>query len=95
MNSFAVFVYTISMAVTGFSYLLLRLAVHRNLSYFKDLQKEDTRARAMHLASLCLYLLAAPLAYVNAQLALGIVALVTVVWIVPDLALKRAACDEA
>jgi len=94
MNSFAVFVYTVSMAVTGFSFLLLRLAIHRNLTYFKDLQKEDTRARAMHLASICLYLLAAPLAYVNPKVALGIVAFVTVAWVVPDLAFKRAVCDE-
>ena len=93
MDSFAVFLYTVSMVVTGFSFLLLRLAIHRNLKYFKDLQREDTRARAMHLASLFFYLLAAPLAYVHAQLALGIVALVTVAWIVPDLAFKRAACD--
>jgi uncharacterized membrane protein len=93
MDSFAVFLYTISMVVTGFSFLLLRLAIHRNLRYFKDLQKEDTRARAMHLASLCLYLLAAPLAYVNAQLALGIVALVTIAWIVPNLTFKHAGSD--
>lgn len=94
MDSFAVFIYTISMAVTGFSYLLLRLAIHRNLKYFKDLQKEDTRARAIHLASLCSYLLAAALAYVNARLALGIVAFVTLIWIVPDLAVKRAVCEQ-
>jgi hypothetical protein len=94
MDSFAVFLYTVSMVVTGFSFLLLRLAIHRNLRYFKDLQKEDARARAMHLASLCFYLLAAPLAYVNAQLALGIVALVTIAWIVPNLAFKHTASDE-
>jgi uncharacterized membrane protein len=94
MDAFAVFLYTISMVVTGFSYLLLRLAIHRNLRYFNDLQKEDTQARAMHLASLCLYLLAAPLAYVNPQLALGIVSLVTVAWIVPNLALKQTASDQ-
>jgi TMEM175 potassium channel family protein len=93
MDSFAVFLYDVSMIVTGFSFLLLRLAVHRNLKYFGDLQKEDTRARAKHLASLCLYLLAAPLAYFHAQLSLGIIALVTVAWIVPNLTLKRMVCD--
>ena len=94
MNSFAVSVYAVSMMVTGFSFLLLRLAVHRNLKFFGNLEKEDTRARAMHLASLCLYLLAIPLAYAHAKLALGIIALVTLVWIVPNLTLKHPECGE-
>lgn len=91
MDSFAVFLYAVSMLSTGFSFLLLRLAVHRNLKYFGQLQKEDTRARVIHLVSLSLYLFAAPLAYVNPQLALGIIALVTAIWIVPNLSLKQ--CD--
>ncbi len=94
MDSFAVCLYAVSMIVTGFSFLLLRLAVHRNLKYFGNLQKEDARAQAKHLASLCVYLLAAPLAYFHAQIALGIVALVTVAWIVPNLAFKRIPSDE-
>jgi uncharacterized membrane protein len=94
MDSFAVCLYAVSMVVTGFSFLLLRLAVHRNLRYFGNLQKEDTRAQAMHLASLCFYLVAAPLAYVHAQLALGIISLVTFAWIVPNLAFKQKASDE-
>jgi uncharacterized membrane protein len=93
-DSFAVFLYAVSMIVTGFSFLLLRLAVHRNLRYFGNLQKEDTRARAKHLASLCAYLLAAPLAYFHAQIAPGIIALVTVAWIIPDLAFERIASAE-
>jgi TMEM175 potassium channel family protein len=94
MDSFSVFLYDVSMIVTGLSFLLLRLAVHRNLKYFGDLEKEDTQARAKHLASLCFYLLAAPLAYFHAELALGIIALVTLAWIVPNLAIKGIACDE-
>jgi uncharacterized membrane protein len=94
MESFAVLLYAVSMMITGFSFLLLRLAVHRNLRYFGNLQKEDTRARAKHLASLCAYLLAAPLAYFHAELALGIMVLVTVAWIIPDLAFKRIASNE-
>jgi uncharacterized membrane protein len=93
MDSFAVSLYAVSMVLTGFSFLLLRLAVHRNLKYFGNLQKEDKQARAKHLASLGLYLLAAPLAYIHAELALCIIALVTVAWIVPNLALKAAPCE--
>jgi hypothetical protein len=94
MESVAVLLYAVSMMVTGFSFLLLRLAVHRNLRYFGNLQKEDTRARAKHLASLCFNLLGAPLAYFHAGLALGTMALVTVAWIVPDLAFKRIASED-
>jgi len=88
MNSFAVSLYAVSMMVTGFSFLLLRLAVHRNLKFFGKLQKEDKRAHRMHLVSLGLYLVAAPQAYVNSRLTLGIVALVTGVWIVPNVTVR-------
>lgn len=89
MNSFAVFLYAVSLFSTGLSFLALRLAIHRDLRRSRDLRGEDTSARSKHLVSLALYLAAIPLAWFYPRLALVLIALVTVVWIVPNLALHK------
>ncbi len=89
IDSFAVALYAVSMVVTGFSFLLLRLAIHRKLRSSGNLESSDTTERGKHLASLALYLVAVPLAYFHSQLALLVIALVTVVWIVPNLAIPK------
>ncbi|MBV8572792.1 MAG: DUF1211 domain-containing protein [Acidobacteriaceae bacterium] len=89
--AFAVALYAISMIVTGFSFLLLRIAIHRVLRRSRNLRPEDTAERGKHLASLVLYLLAVPLAYFHAGLSLILIAVVTIIWIVPSLAISRKA----
>jgi uncharacterized membrane protein len=81
----SVAIYAASMVVTGFSFLLLRMAIVRNLRFFGDLRAEDKRAQTKHLASLALYLVAVCIAHWHSYFALGLTALVTVVWIIPDL----------
>lgn len=88
MDSFAVSFYSIMMLVIGLSYLGLRLAVHRNLRRQGQLEGEDLSARNKHLLSLLSYVAATALSYIHPQLALGLIALVTVVWIIPDLRLE-------
>jgi uncharacterized membrane protein len=87
--AFAVALYAVSMIVTGFSFFLLRVAIHRQLRFSGRLQPEDTAERGKHLISLALYLVAAPLAYWHAGLALIVVALVTIIWIIPSLAISK------
>lgn len=89
IDPFAVSLYAASMVVTGFSFLLLRLAVHRVLRRSGSLQHRDAAERGKHVASLALYLLAVPLAYFNPKLAMLVIALVTVVWILPSLAVPQ------
>ncbi len=89
IDSFSVSLYGIAMIATGFSFLLLRLAVHRSLRREGDLQGEDTAERGKHLASLALYLVAIPLANFHPRLALAVIALVTVVWIVPNWSVRN------
>lgn len=91
MDSFSVMLYAVSMVVTGFSFLLLRLAIHRDLRREGHLAREDAATRDKHLASLGLYVIAIPLAHFHPQLAMAIVALVTVVWIVPTFAAPKKA----
>lgn len=89
--SFAVALYAVSMIVTGFSFLLLRLAIHRELRRSGHLVRQDTAERGKHLTSLLLYLLAVPLAYFHPGLSLSMIAVVTIIWIVPSLAISRKA----
>ncbi|HEY7209052.1 MAG TPA: TMEM175 family protein [Bryobacteraceae bacterium] len=86
---FAVALYVLSMIATGFSFLLLRLAVHRHLRHTGRLARADDAERRKHLLSLALYLIAVPIAYVHPPVALLLVAVVTLVWILPTLALRR------
>ncbi len=83
MDSFSVALYAVSMVVTGFSFMLLRLAIGWRLRYHGSLQHEDKAAEYKHWTSLALYLIAIPLAFSHSYWALGIVALVTLVWIYP------------
>ena len=87
--AFAVSLYAASMIVTGFSFLLLRLAIHRELRRLGNLGPQDTAERGKHLSSLALYLLAIPLAYFHPALALILISVVTIIWIVPRLAISR------
>ncbi len=89
IDSFAVSLYAVSMLVTGFSFFLLRLAIHRNLRLSGNLERSDTAERGKHLASLALYLMAVPLAYFNPEVAMFVIALVTLVWIIPSLAVTK------
>jgi TMEM175 potassium channel family protein len=83
IDSFSVALYCTSMIVTGTSFLLLRLSISRRLRLAGELDQEDVATQRKHWMSLGLYLIAGPLAFYHPYLALGVVAMVTVVWIVP------------
>ncbi|WP_260703406.1 TMEM175 family protein [Edaphobacter flagellatus] len=83
MNSFSVALYAASMIVTGITFFLLRLAIQSLLKETGDLSQEDTATQRKHLASLVLYIAAIPLAHVHPRIALGVISLVTIIWIVP------------
>ena len=89
IDSFGVSVYAVSMVVTGFSFFLLRLAIHRNLRHSQRLRDEDKAAQRKHVMSLALYVVAIPVGSFHPYFALLTIAIVTLVWIVPDLAVKK------
>jgi uncharacterized membrane protein len=89
----SVAVYAASMVVTGFSFFLLRMAVARNLRFFGDLRAEDRQAQRKHLASLGLYLVAVFIARWHSYVALGMTAVVTVIWIIPNLSVDDCVVD--
>ena len=88
MDSFSVAIYVASMILTGFSFLLLRLAIGRRLRHAGKLEAEDTAVERKNYLSLFVYLVAIPLAFQHPRLALGLVAFVTVIWITPTTGIK-------
>jgi uncharacterized membrane protein len=88
MDSFSVAIYIASMIVTGFSFLLLRLAISRRLRNAGKLEAEDTAVQRKNYLSLFVYLVAIPIASQHPHIALGLVAFVTVIWITPTVGIK-------
>jgi len=91
-DSFSIALYAASMVVTGFSFLLLRLAIERRMRLAGTFHPLDAAIQRKHLLSLGLYGLAMPLAYYHPSLALADIALVTVIWIIPAAGTKP--CDD-
>lgn len=83
IDSFSVALYTVSMIVTGITFLLLRLAIGHRLNLEGTLEQEDIATQRKHWMSIALYLLAVPLSFYHPYLALSIIALVMVIWIIP------------
>jgi uncharacterized membrane protein len=93
MDSFSVALYTSSMVVTGFSFMLLRLAISRRLRLAGKLETEDTAVQHKHWMSLLIYVIAIPLAFYHPHIALGLCAFVTVIWVTPTAGVKPREAD--
>jgi uncharacterized membrane protein len=89
MDSFSVAIYVASMILTGFSFLLLRLAIARRLRHAGKFEEEDKAVERKNWLSLFVYLMAIPLAFQHPQIALGLVAFVTVIWVTPTAGIKH------
>jgi uncharacterized membrane protein len=83
IDSFSVATYAALMATTGFSFMLLRMAIARRLRTAGELEPQDTAVEHKHWLSLLLYVIAIPLAFYHRHVALGLCALVTALWITP------------
>jgi uncharacterized membrane protein len=88
INSFSVAIYIASMVITGFSFLLLRLAISRRLRHAGRFEAEDKAIERKNYLSLFVYLVAIPLAFQHPRMALGLVGFVTVIWITPTTGIK-------
>ncbi|MDQ2832861.1 MAG: TMEM175 family protein [Acidobacteriota bacterium] len=90
LDSFSVALYDTSMIVTGFSFLLLRIAIANRLRATGQIEREDIVTQRKHYLSLLLYVIAIPLAFFHSHVSLGIVALVTLIWIYPTAAIPHS-----
>ena len=88
-DTFSVALYAASLLLTGFSFLLLRVGVNARQRGEGNLEREDTAMQSKHWISLGTYLIAIPLAFFAPIVALCLIALVTVLWIVPTLGVEH------
>jgi uncharacterized membrane protein len=88
MDSFSVALYIVSMVFTGFSFLVLRLAIGRRLRHAGKLEAEDKAVERKNWLSLFVYLVAIPLAFQHPRVALGLVGFVTIIWVTPTTLVK-------
>ncbi len=88
-DSFSVVLYTLSLLASGFTFMLLRLAIERRLRLTGQRTSEDATTQRKHWLSLSLYLLAIPVALWHPILAMLVDSLVTLVWILPDLGTRQ------
>jgi uncharacterized membrane protein len=88
IDSFSVALYSSSMLITGFSFMLLRIAIGRRLRLAGKLETQDTTVQHKHWMSLLTYTAAVPLAFYHPHVALGLCALVTVIWVTPTVGVK-------
>ncbi len=82
-DSFSVGLYVVSMILTSVSFLMLRLAIGRHLRRTGKLGTDDRVAERKHWISIAMYVAAIALSPTHPRFALGIVALVSVLWIIP------------
>ena len=89
-DSFSVVLYSLSLLSTGFAFMLLRLAIERRLRLAGRRTMEDAATARKHWMSLGCYLLAIPAAYIYPTAAILLDAIVTLIWILPDLGTHRS-----
>jgi uncharacterized membrane protein len=92
MDSFSVALYASSLMLTGFGFMLLRMTINDRRRVEGTFEHADLAVQLKHWGSLATYTLCIPLAWYHPQLTLGIIGLITLVWIVPTLGVER--CDD-
>ena len=90
-DSFSTVLYDLIMLLAAASFFLLRRAVMRRQRQSGSLQSMDFKVLGKHDVSLVMYLASIGVALYKPWLSLSIVALVTVIWIVPSAGVKQHA----
>ena len=85
VDPFSAALYTVCLILTGFSFLLLRLALDRRVRHDGRYVAQDRATQRKHLASLVIFLVAIPVALYHPVLSLLLDACVNLVWILPGL----------
>ena len=93
--AFSTLLYDATMLAAGMAFFLLRWTVMRRQRYSGSLGRQDTSELWKHSVCLGIYLVAIAMAFYRPWLSLVVVALITVVWVVPGAGMKKCSDDEA
>jgi uncharacterized membrane protein len=91
-DSFSVAIYAASLLITGFGFMLLRLTISARQRAEGTLEHTDHALQLKHWGSLTVYLISVPLATYYPRVTLTLIALVTLLWVIPTLGVEK--CDE-
>jgi uncharacterized membrane protein len=91
-DSFSVALYAASLLLTGFGFMLLRVAVMTRQRAEGTIEHTDLALQMKHWGSLATYTAAIPLAYWRPTLVLCLIGCVTAMWVLPALGVER--CEE-
>jgi uncharacterized membrane protein len=90
-DSFSVAIYAASLLIIAFSFMLLRLTISARQRAEGTLEHTDLALQLKHWGSIAIYLTSIPLATYYPRLTLGLIAGVTLLWVIPTLGVER--CD--
>jgi uncharacterized membrane protein len=93
-SSFSVALYAVSLVISGATFYILRAAVMRRQKHIGTFAQTDRAEAWKHTASLLLYLVAIPVAYRQPMLSISIDIVVTLIWIIPEIGVRKYT-DEA
>jgi uncharacterized membrane protein len=94
IDSFSVQLYAISLLITGLAFMLLRLTISARQRAERTLEHADLSLLVKHWVSLGIYMLSVLLAHFHPLVTIGLIAAVTVMWIVPTLGVERCEPHE-
>jgi uncharacterized membrane protein len=89
LSGFAVAVYATSLLIVALSFMWVRLALHGILKHRNDLNDDDQRGIRNHFFSIVLYVGSAACAPLFPKLVLCFIALLTFIWMLPNLSLSQ------
>ena len=94
-DSFSVALYSVDLLITGFAFMLLRLAINAQQQAEGSLEKEDRAMQIKHWISIVVYSAGIPLAFFLPVVTLYLIAAVNSLWIAPDFGTRHLGEDPA
>ena len=94
LQPFPTALYAALLGMCGFAYTILQIMIEKCHKEETRLKKIMQRQRGKGIASMCLYISAIPLAYVNTIISAALFVVVAVMWFIPDKQIEKTVTNE-
>jgi uncharacterized membrane protein len=89
-DGFSVAIYAAELFITGLSFMLLRITISARQHAEGSLEPIDRALQIKHWGSLAVYFISIPLATFYPLISLGLIAAITLLWVIPSLGVERS-----
>jgi uncharacterized membrane protein len=89
-DGFSVAIYAAELFITGLSFMLLRITISARQRADGTLEHIDRALQIKHWGSLAVYFISIPLATLYPLVSLGLIAAITLLWVIPSLGVERS-----